>query len=220
MSEQTYPWNHNNHYHDFLLNHIPLNAVSALDVGCGSGEFARQLAIRCQSVDAVDPDLQAITIGRNVSASFSNLDFYCESFEDSAFPLAHYDFVSVIASLHHMQLAPTLEKMKHLLNPNGTLAILGLYKEETISDLLRSIIAVPINRIYRSTKQQANECSSYQMVTSQPKVGLQAIRNTLNLILPNHQFKHHLFWRYSVIWQKPFYNYHPLRIGAGNRPCS
>ena len=150
MNEQTGSWNHNNHYHDFLLTHVPLNAVSALDVGCGSGEFARQLAILCKSVDAIDPDLQAITNGRNVSASFSNLNFYYESFEDNSFPLAHYDFVSAIASLHHMPLAPTLEKMKHLLKPNGTLAVLGLYKEETISDLLWSIMAVSINSISRS----------------------------------------------------------------------
>jgi len=203
MNEKTSCWNHNNHYHDFLLAHVPPNAISSLDVGCGSGEFARRLAIYCRAVDAVDPDLQAITNGRNMSTSYSNLTFYCASLKDYSSSPSNYDFVSVIASLHHMELASTLEKLKYLLKPNGTLAILGLYKEETISDFLWSMLAVSINSIYRFTKQQTKRYSSYQMITHPPKTGLQTIRNTLNIALPNHQFRRHLFWRYSVIW-------HPL----------
>ena len=208
MNEQTGSWNHNNHYHDFLLAHLPLNAVSALDVGCGSGGFARRLAVHCNSVDAVDPDQEAIRNGRNSSTSFSNLNFYCESFADSSFPTEHYDFISAIASLHHMPLAPTLEKMKQLLKPNGTLAILGLYKEETTLDFLWSIMAVAMNNVYRFTKPQAKGSDNNQMVTASPTTGLQTIRTTANRILPNHQFKHHLLWRYSLIWQKPRYNLH------------
>ena len=203
MRTQTVSWNHNIHYHDFLLAHLPLDTVSALDVGCGSGEFAQRLATYCHSVDAVDPDQKAIRNGRNSPTSFSNLNFYCESFAHSSFPVEHYDFVSAIASLHHMPLAPTLEKMKQLLKPNGTLAILGLYKEETALDYLWSVMAVAMNNIYRFTNPQAKGVSTNQIVTTSPTTGLQTIRQTANIILPNHQFKRHLLWRYSLIWQKP-----------------
>jgi SAM-dependent methyltransferase len=39
-------WDHNRQYHRFLLDHIVENRDSALDVGCGTGEFTRELAAR------------------------------------------------------------------------------------------------------------------------------------------------------------------------------
>ena len=37
-------WTANNHYHDSLLKHLPLNCENALEIGCGTGAFARDLA--------------------------------------------------------------------------------------------------------------------------------------------------------------------------------
>ena len=34
-------WNHNNHYHRFLLGQVPACCADALDIGCGTGQFAR-----------------------------------------------------------------------------------------------------------------------------------------------------------------------------------
>jgi 2-polyprenyl-3-methyl-5-hydroxy-6-metoxy-1,4-benzoquinol methylase len=39
-------WNHNNRYHNFLLQQLPLHCESILDIGCGTGEFSRLLAKR------------------------------------------------------------------------------------------------------------------------------------------------------------------------------
>jgi SAM-dependent methyltransferase len=38
---------HNDHYHNFLLRHIPSNCHNVLDIGCGTGGFARRLAEHC-----------------------------------------------------------------------------------------------------------------------------------------------------------------------------
>jgi enterochelin esterase-like enzyme len=38
------PWNHNIQYHDVVLRSIPRRAARALDVGCGQGLLAQQLA--------------------------------------------------------------------------------------------------------------------------------------------------------------------------------
>ncbi|ALC23607.1 predicted protein [Streptomyces pristinaespiralis ATCC 25486] len=38
------PFDHNDHYHRLLLHHAPRGGGAALDVGCGTGRFARRLA--------------------------------------------------------------------------------------------------------------------------------------------------------------------------------
>ena len=45
-------WNHNNHYHDFLLSHLLPRFSSALDVGCGTGAFACRSASMLRAVRA------------------------------------------------------------------------------------------------------------------------------------------------------------------------
>lgn len=47
-------WNHNSHYHSYLLCQIPKRVYRTLDVGCGLGLFAWKLAERSEIVDAMD----------------------------------------------------------------------------------------------------------------------------------------------------------------------
>jgi hypothetical protein len=36
-------WTANNHYHDFLLKHVPQNCENALEIGCGTGALADEI---------------------------------------------------------------------------------------------------------------------------------------------------------------------------------
>lgn len=36
-------WDSNIHYHTFLRKHLPSHMARALDIGCGTGTFARRL---------------------------------------------------------------------------------------------------------------------------------------------------------------------------------
>ena len=54
-------WNHNIHYHDFILQLVPFGCRRALDVGCGHGQLVRKLALRCKEVVALDPDHACVT---------------------------------------------------------------------------------------------------------------------------------------------------------------
>ena len=47
-------WTANNHYHKFLLEHVPHKCENALEIGCGTGAFARLLARCCKRVIALD----------------------------------------------------------------------------------------------------------------------------------------------------------------------
>jgi SAM-dependent methyltransferase len=57
-------WDHNAHYHAFLLGQLPTRCGQALDVGCGTGSFARLLAGRCDQVLGIDlsPRMVAVAI--------------------------------------------------------------------------------------------------------------------------------------------------------------
>lgn len=37
-------WTSNNHYHDSLLQHVHQNCENALEIGCGTGAFARRVS--------------------------------------------------------------------------------------------------------------------------------------------------------------------------------
>lgn len=54
-------WNHNTHYHRWLLRRIPPSARTALDIGCGDGLLATKLARRCDTVLGVDTDAEVLT---------------------------------------------------------------------------------------------------------------------------------------------------------------
>jgi predicted TPR repeat methyltransferase len=60
-------WNHNNHYHGFLLQHAPSHCAEALGIGCGTGVFARLLAARADHVLALDLSPNMIQIAMDQS---------------------------------------------------------------------------------------------------------------------------------------------------------
>ena len=47
-------WDHNAHYHRWLLHQLPPAPQDVLGVGCGAGGLAAKLAARAAHVDAVD----------------------------------------------------------------------------------------------------------------------------------------------------------------------
>lgn len=57
-------FNHNDHYHPFLLRQVPPRCRRALDVGCGTGKFARLLTRHAGEVDAVDRSAEMIAVAR------------------------------------------------------------------------------------------------------------------------------------------------------------
>jgi hypothetical protein len=39
-----HPWNHNEHFHGWVLRNLPVGRQAAVDVGCGTGVLAGKLA--------------------------------------------------------------------------------------------------------------------------------------------------------------------------------
>jgi len=125
-------WNHNNHYHGFLLKQLPEQLGEALEVGSGTGMFSRLLAKRAEKVLGVDLSPQMVRIAKERSAQYSNLDFQVVDVQSWDFPKERFDCIATIATLHHLPFEGTLANMRDALKPNGILLVLDLYQAETL----------------------------------------------------------------------------------------
>jgi len=114
-------WNHNTHYHRFLLDHVPAGCTSALDLGCGTGAFARLLAQRAEHVLALDLSPQMIHQAQARSTDVPNIDFQvADAFVWECSP-EQFDYIVSIAALHHLPMEEVLSKLKRGLAPGGSL---------------------------------------------------------------------------------------------------
>jgi hypothetical protein len=101
--------------------------------------------------------------------------------------------------------------MGQSLKPNGMLLILDLYENNCIFEKIISIIAVILNQLFylikrgrlRNTLEERNAWKDhfkYDFYSS-----IDEIKNISNEYLGKVIIKHHLFWRYSLIYKKDEY---------------
>ena len=189
-------YNHNSHYTALLLRQVPTGCRNALDVGCGEGTFARHLSGKC-SVTGIDRNHAMIEQARvatpDQSIRFIEADFLRYPFDEQ------FDYISAIASLHHMPFKQALEKMAALLRPGGMLAVLGLFRAASLSDAAIALVATPVNAFYALTRGQ----SESGVPIMSPAMSLREIRRSVTSILPAARVRRLLLWRYLLTWQKP-----------------
>ncbi|WP_299487481.1 class I SAM-dependent methyltransferase [Acaryochloris sp. IP29b_bin.137] len=195
-------WNHNSHFHPYLLRQLPKKVEHALDVGCGLGFFACKLAEYVDVVDALDIDGKTLAEAESRKAA-SNISYLEANFLEAELPEASYDAIVSIASLHHMDLESALGKMKRLLRPHGKLIILGLSRDVTLIDYGYSVFSIPINLAYLRWHPGALENSETTAPTCTAQLSLRQIRSMAESLIPEFRLRRHLFWRYSLVWQKP-----------------
>lgn len=189
-------WNHNVHYHGRLLAHVPRPCRRALDVGCGFGAFARQLSRVADRVDAIDVDAAVITRAREASPA-SNIRY--ETADFLAWMAEPYDFVSLVAVLHHLPFDAAVSKATSLLRPGGVLAVLGLDRATSfLHEAARSAIAFPVSGFYTLTRRAMAVGAAIQ----EPRMTLTDIRREAGRLLPGATIQRHIMWRYSLVWIK------------------
>ena len=195
-------WNHNNHFHNYLLRQLPRKVNRVLDVGCGLGFFAQKLAERSEFVEALDVDKAILKEASDLNGA-PNICYLQADFLEADLPKDSYDAIVSIASLHHMDLETALVKMKMLLPSSGKLLILGLYRETTILDYLYSLISVFLNLIYLNWHRASIVPSAKTAPILPAQLSIGEIKTVANILIPGFRLQRHLFWRYSLLWQKP-----------------
>lgn len=208
-------WTHNNHYHGFLLRHVPANCAQALEVGCGTGAFSRRLAERAQHVVALDLSTEMIRVARARSQHFQNLEYRCADVMAGDLPREAFDCVATIATLHHLPLREALLKLKECVKPGGVLLVIDLFEPERnllkpagLRDELLNVAAMGIsgslrlvhNRRLKPPKEVRAAWDEHGKTDRYPT--MKEVRAICASMLPGAQIRQHLLWRYSIVWQE------------------
>ncbi|MGR3936545.1 class I SAM-dependent methyltransferase [Streptomyces sp. BRA346] len=193
--------NFNDHYHQLLLKQVPDGARSALDVGCGTGRFARLLAGRGLDVEGVDADADVIAAAREAGDGprYRQVDV-----RDAHLPEAHYGFISCIASLHHMPFETVL-RLRRALAPGGVLAVLGLYPVRTVTDF---VWALPARSLLKADRKADRLLSGRRAAPSvqipmvwPPPLSYAETRAEAARLLPGSTVRRLLLWRYLLVYR-------------------
>ncbi|MEV4253294.1 class I SAM-dependent methyltransferase [Spirillospora sp. NPDC049652] len=192
-------WNHNIHYHPIILRAVPEGARSALDVGCGEGMLARALRRTVPAVTGIDRDEVGIDQAREHPGP-DDIEYVLGDFLDHRLEDGSFDVVASVATLHHMDAATGLTRMRDLVRPGGVLAVVGLARHELLRDLPRVAAATAAGPVYRVWKGYWEHPSP--MVWPPPVTYREMAALTAEL-LPGAEFRRHLLWRYSIVWHKP-----------------
>ena len=200
-------WNHNNHYHDFLLRQVHVHCRNAMEIGCGAGAFARLLAQKSEHVLALDLSPQMIALAKEHSQQYTNIDYQVADVLSWDFVPGQFDCIVSIATLHHLPMAAILTKLKTLLAPNGTLIVLDLYQAR-LSDLPVILIAIIANFVLKFLKTgHIKESKAVREAWAEHGkhdryLTLAELRAICKEILPGARVRRRLFWRYSLVWRK------------------
>jgi SAM-dependent methyltransferase len=209
MTDKALPgFNHNDFYHRYLLRHVPPHCDRALDIGCGTGLFARRLTRRARTVEAIDPAPEVIAEARALSAGVPNIRYATTGLADHPLHDAGYDFVSCLASIHHMPFAATITALRDALAPGGVLAVLGCFRYSTPADLLPDLVAAPTNLVANvAVRARARFGARTGQVNTAPvmapRMTLPEIRTEAARLLPGVAVRRHLYWRYSLVYRRP-----------------
>ena len=201
-------WTANNHYHNSLLNQVPRDCGNALEIGCGTGAFARLLAKRCKHVIGLDLSPEMNRVARSRSTQFSNLEFQLADVMTWNFPQSHFDYVCSIATLHHLAQRELFLKIKDALTPGGVLVVLDLVESDSLTERMLDIFGFGVSSslrlihngrlqppaAVRKAWEQHGKHDSYSTIKQ--------MRALAEEIFPGAEVKRHLLWRYSLVYQK------------------
>ncbi|MEV0407665.1 class I SAM-dependent methyltransferase [Actinoallomurus sp. NPDC050550] len=190
-------WNHNIHYHPRILSVVPDGAERALDVGCGEGMLVRELRRTVPHVTGIDLDAPSLDQAREYP---DDVDYIRDDFLTHPFEPASFDVVASVATLHHVDAAAGLARMRDLLRPGGVLAVVGLARHTMPGDLPRALAGTAVGTFHRAMKGHWEHPSP---IVWPPPVTYAEMRALAAEILPGSQYRHHLLWRYSIVWRKP-----------------
>ena len=215
-------WNHNIHYHPFIVSSMPESCGLALDVGCGQGLLTPEMAAKSQRVIGIDLHEPSQEIAREEGGE--NIEYLRDDFMTHSFSEESFDFIGSVASLHHMPLTSALELMAKLLRPGGVMCHFACARIERVRDMYKTpsffrkcpylalFLTEPRDFAFETAGFFVHRWNQFVLgkgywdpgspVASTPET-YREVEQTAKGILPGSRFRRHVLWRYSLYWAKP-----------------
>lgn len=209
-----HPWNHNDHFHGWILRSLPEAPARALDVGCGGGELLAALSTRAARVDGIDPDP---AMSYAAATRFQDQErvrvLRRDLGEHAADPskMGSYDALTMVASLHHMDPATALADAASLLRPGGRLLIVTLTRPDTPADHAWDVFSALSNpliglvkhpRPVRERDPQLGPATSAIPVRD-PQLTITELRELAAELLCGARIRRRQGFRATLSWRKP-----------------
>ena len=205
-------WDHNAYYQRLLLQHLPRPCDRVLDVGCGAGAFALELARRAERVDALDRSAAMIEATRRLAPP--NVTCILADLRDAPLPEAGYDAIVSMSALHHTSLQETLPRLAKALRPGGVLAAAALPRRDLLRELPAELTAVIGHRVFGAAFAVLRTTGRGRWYATDPDRGIMPVvldpalttgqvRQQASDLLPGAQVRRLVFWRYFLLWRKP-----------------
>jgi SAM-dependent methyltransferase len=144
--------------------------------------------------------IEAARVGATPAVRYRQADITVADLPDR-----HYDFISCLASIHHVPF-DTVRRLRCALAPGGVLAILGCYRGQWPSDAPVTMAAVPANAAARLTVATL-ERTGLRTVTSRtsapitrPGMTMTDVLRATHDLLPGSTVRRLLFWRYLLVY--------------------
>jgi len=115
---------------EILLNYIPEGPRIVLDLGCGTGDVARRIAGEVDRVDAVDPSLPLITVGRSMPGADDWRLRWIQSTAEDFHYADTYGLICAAESFQWMDWEVVLKKIGQALKPSGKFLLLQRKTDE------------------------------------------------------------------------------------------
>jgi SAM-dependent methyltransferase len=207
-----HPWSHNEHFHGWILRNLPARRQLAVDVGCGTGMLAQSLAPYFAQVTGIDADeamAAAATARLAGDPHVSILRCRFEAFAATAGE-GEADLITMVAVLHHLDLADTLAQIPRLLAPGGRLLVVGLAKANSLADVAVDLASSAANPIMGLIKHPRPARPADPPPTGQPSLPVRdpaatvaEIAAAADACLPGARIRRRLFFRYTLRSDKP-----------------
>jgi SAM-dependent methyltransferase len=200
-------WDHNAQFHRYLLDRLPSSFERGLDVGCGTGAFARTLARRAVHLDAIDVQPAVVDAARLAVPQPANVRWLTGDVLTEELPVEAYDVVTAVASLHHLPLEQGVRRLADLVRPGGHLAVVGLARASSLRDLLPALATLPLDPVIGTwqalRRRDRPDGDEPPVPLRDPTTTVAQVTAAARRLLPGAVVRRHLFYRYTLIWPKP-----------------
>lgn len=200
---QRHPWSHNDHFHPWIVRHLPERRHLALDVGCGRGKLLETLAAHFDRVVGTDRDAQMrAAAGRRVSRH-PNASITADQLADLR---GGFDLITMIAVLHHLEVESALVEARRLLAPRGRLMVVGLARPETRLDWAWDagcLVTNPLIGVLKHPKAAPSTSDAPTYPTVEPTQTYGEMRGLVTRHLPGARLRRREGFRYLATWTRP-----------------